>query len=54
VRRLLPTPLDPVDPADVYGDPPTAGPIALAALRLWSVREQDGFLFLRYQPEPDR
>jgi hypothetical protein len=28
MRRLFPDPLDPVDPADVYGDPPRPGPAA--------------------------
>ena len=35
----------------ILDGPPVAGP---AALRLCSVCEQDEFLFLRYQPEPDR
>ena len=26
MRQLFPDQLDPVDPADVYGDPPRAGP----------------------------
>jgi riboflavin biosynthesis pyrimidine reductase len=35
----------------ILDGPPVPGP---AALRLRSVCEQDGFLFLGYQPEPDR
>ena len=76
MRRLFPDPLDPVDPAEVYGDPPRTGPGGRpvappgrrrrqahpgrppdprpAPLRLCSVCEQDGFLFLRYQPGAGR
>jgi len=89
MRQPFPSPVDPVDPADVYGDPPRAGPggrpgvrlnmiasvdgattvagvseglgggadhdlFGPASLRLCSVCEQDGFLFLRYRPGPGR
>jgi hypothetical protein len=53
MRRLFADPLDPVDPAGVYGDPPRPGP-GTTPLRLCSVCEQDGFLFLHYRPGPDR
>jgi riboflavin biosynthesis pyrimidine reductase len=40
VRQLFPEPVDPVDPADVYGDLPTAG--SRPALRLNMIASADG------------
>ncbi len=40
MRRLLPEPVDPVDPLDVYGDPPTAE--GRPGLRLNMVASADG------------
>jgi riboflavin biosynthesis pyrimidine reductase len=40
VRQLFPAPVDPVDPADVYGDLPTAG--SRPALRLNMIASADG------------
>ena len=40
MRRLLPDPLDPVDPLDVYGEPPTAD--GRPGLRLNMVATADG------------
>jgi riboflavin biosynthesis pyrimidine reductase len=42
VRQLLPSPLDPVDPADVYGDPPRAGPGGRPGVRLNMIASVDG------------
>jgi len=42
MRQLLPTPLDPVDPAAVYGDPPTAGPGGRPGVRLDMIASLDG------------
>jgi hypothetical protein len=42
VRQLLPTSLDPVDPAGVYGDPPLAGPGGRPGVRLSMIASVDG------------
>jgi hypothetical protein len=42
VRQLLPTSLDPVDPAGVYGDPPRAGPGGRPGVRLNMIASVDG------------
>jgi riboflavin biosynthesis pyrimidine reductase len=42
VRQLFPSPVDPVDPADVYGDPPRAGPGGRPGVRLNMIASVDG------------
>jgi riboflavin biosynthesis pyrimidine reductase len=42
VRQLLPTLLDPVDPLEVYGDPPRAGPGGRPGVRLNMIASVDG------------
>jgi hypothetical protein len=42
VRQLHPTRLDPVDPLDVYGDPPRAGPGGRPGVRLNMIASVDG------------
>jgi hypothetical protein len=42
VRQPLPTPLDLVDPAGVYGDPPRAGPGGRPGVRLNMIASVDG------------
>jgi riboflavin biosynthesis pyrimidine reductase len=42
VRQLFPSPVDPVDPADVYGDPPRAGPGGRPGVRLSMIASVDG------------
>ena len=42
MRRLFPEPLDPVDPADVYGDPPRTGPGGRPGVRLNMIASVDG------------
>jgi riboflavin biosynthesis pyrimidine reductase len=42
VRQLLPAPLDPVDPASVYDDPPTSGPGGRPGVRLNMIASVDG------------
>jgi riboflavin biosynthesis pyrimidine reductase len=42
MRRLFPDPLDPVDPAGVYGDPPRTGPGGRPGVRLNMIASVDG------------
>jgi riboflavin biosynthesis pyrimidine reductase len=42
MRQLFPSPVDPVDPADVYGDPPRAGPGGRPGVRLNMIASVDG------------
>jgi hypothetical protein len=42
MRRLFPSPLDPVDPAEVYGDPPRTGPGGRPGVRLNMIASVDG------------
>src|SRR5215217_3494430 len=42
MRQLFPGPLDPVDPVDVYGDPPRAGPGGRPGVRLNMIASVDG------------
>jgi riboflavin biosynthesis pyrimidine reductase len=42
VRQLLPAQLDPVDPLEVYGDPPRAGPGGRPGVRLNMIASVDG------------
>ena len=42
MRQLFPDQLDPVDPADVYGDPPRAGPGGRPGVRLNMIASVDG------------
>jgi riboflavin biosynthesis pyrimidine reductase len=42
MRQLFPDPLDPVDPADVYGDPPRTGPGGRPGVRLNMIASVDG------------
>jgi hypothetical protein len=42
MRRLFPDPLDPVDPGDVYGDPPRTGPGGRPGVRLNMIASVDG------------
>jgi riboflavin biosynthesis pyrimidine reductase len=42
MRRLFPDPLDPVDPAGVYGDPPRTGPGGRPGVRLNMIASIDG------------
>ncbi len=42
MRQLLPTPLDPVDPLAVYGDPPRTGPGGRPGVRLNMIARVDG------------
>jgi riboflavin biosynthesis pyrimidine reductase len=42
VRQLFPDPLDPVDPAEVYGDPPRTGPGGRPGVRLNMIASIDG------------
>jgi riboflavin biosynthesis pyrimidine reductase len=42
MRQRLPSPLDPVDPADVYGDPSRAGPDGRPGVRLNMIASVDG------------
>jgi riboflavin biosynthesis pyrimidine reductase len=42
MRQLFPDPLDPVDPGDVYGDPPRTGPGGRPGVRLNMIASVDG------------
>jgi hypothetical protein len=42
MRQLFPSPVDPVDPADVYGDPPRTGPGGRPGVRLNMIASVDG------------
>jgi riboflavin biosynthesis pyrimidine reductase len=42
VRQLFPNPVDPVDPVDVYGDQPRAGPGGRPGVRLNMIASVDG------------
>jgi RibD C-terminal domain len=42
MRQLFPSPLDPVDPAEVYGDPPRTGPGGRPGVRLDMIASVDG------------